>query len=159
VNAVAVKARRQQAILELVRSRSIGSQEQLAEALRERGHGVAQSTLSRDLKELRVLRVPVGDGYRYFPAGEEEPAPAAPVPLGLGRISAAEVVRVEANEAVAVVQTQIGRAQGVAFYLDGLQLPGVLATVAGDDTVLVVPTSVERTGAVKRRLTELFGLS
>jgi transcriptional regulator of arginine metabolism len=68
-------------------------------------------------------------------------------------------VRVEANEAVAVVQTQIGRAQGVAFYLDGLQLPGVLATVAGDDTVLVVPTSVERTGAVKRRLTELFGLS
>jgi transcriptional regulator of arginine metabolism len=158
VNAIAAKARRQQAILELVRSRSIGSQEQLAQALRGRGHAVAQSTLSRDLKELRVLRAPSGGGYRYLPAGEEEPAPAGPAPLGLGRISAAEVVRVEANEAVAIVQTQIGRAQGVAFYLDGLRLPGVLATVAGDDTVLVVPTSVERTGAVKRSLTRLFGL-
>jgi transcriptional regulator of arginine metabolism len=159
VNAIAAKTRRQQAILELVRSRPIRSQEQLAQVLRGRGHAVAQSTLSRDLKELRVLRVPVGDGYRYLPAGEEKPAPAGPAPLGLGRISAAEVVRVEANEAVAIVQTQIGRAQGVAYYLDGLQLPGVLATVAGDDTVLVVPTSVERTGALKRSLTELFDLS
>ena len=52
------KARRQQAILELVRSRAIASQEELARDLGRRGHTVAQSTLSRDLKELRIFRVP-----------------------------------------------------------------------------------------------------
>ena len=63
------KARRQQAILELVRARAVASQDQLARGLRRRGHAVAQSTLSRDLKELRVFRVPGAEGYRYRPAG------------------------------------------------------------------------------------------
>ena len=65
------KARRQRAILELVRVRAVASQDDLADELGRRGHTVAQSTLSRDLKELRIFRVPVGDDYRYLPAGEE----------------------------------------------------------------------------------------
>ncbi len=151
------KARRQQAILELVRSRAIASQEDLARDLGRRGHAVAQSTLSRDLKELRVFRVPVGHGYRYLPAGEEAAAPATPP--ALGGIAAAEVVGVDGNEVVAIVRTQVGRAQGVAVYLDGLRLTDALATVAGDDTILVVPTSTRRTATLKRRLRELFGLA
>ena len=63
------KARRQRAILELVREGAIASQDELARDLARRGHEVSQSTLSRDLKELRIFRVPVGEGYRYLPAG------------------------------------------------------------------------------------------
>ena len=152
----AAKARRQRAILELVRSRPLASQEELARALAERGQAVAQSTLSRDLKELRILRVPLEDGYRYLPAGEE---PAAPItPPTLGDVAAAEVLGVDGNEVAAVVRTQVGRAQGVAVYLDGLRLPEVLATIAGDDTILVLPESTRRTAALERRLRQLFGL-
>lgn len=151
------KARRQQAILELVRSRPVASQDELARALGDRGKGVAQSTLSRDLKELRIVRVPLGDGYRYLPAGEEPAAPASP-PV-LGEVAAAEVVGVDGNEVAAIVRTQVGRAQGVAVYLDGLRLPEALATIAGDDTILVVPTSTRKTRALERRLRQLFGLA
>ena len=151
------KARRQQAILELVRSRAVANQDELARGLGRRGHAVAQSTLSRDLKQLRIFRVPVAEGYRYLPAGEE---PAAPTTSpALGRVAAAEVVGIDGNEVVAIVRTQVGRAQGVAVYLDGLRLPEALATVAGDDTILVVPTSTRKTAALKRRLRELFGLT
>jgi transcriptional regulator of arginine metabolism len=156
VNGIA-KARRQQAILELVRSRPVSSQQELARGLERRGHAVAQSTLSRDLKQLRVLRVPMAGGYRYLPAGEEPPAAATPAaPRG---VAAAEVVGVDGNEVAAVVRTQIGRAQGVAVYLDGLRLPEALATIAGDDTILVLPTSTRKTAALRRRLRELFALA
>ncbi len=153
MNAVA-KARRQQAILELVRSRPVSSQQELARGLEIRGHAVAQSTLSRDLKQLRVLRVPVAGGYRYLPAGEE--ASAAAAPAALRGIAAAEVVAVDGNEVAAIVRTQVGRAQGVAVYLDGLRLPEALATIAGDDTILVLPTSTRKTAALRRRLRQLF---
>jgi transcriptional regulator of arginine metabolism len=151
------KARRQQAILELVRSRTVASQEELARGLDRGGHTVAQSTLSRDLKELRVFRVPVTEGYRYLPAGEEPAAPATPP--ALSGVAAAEVVSVDGNEVVAIVRTQVGRAQGVAVYLDGLRLAEVLATIAGDDTILVVPTSTRKTAALERRLRKLFDLA
>ena len=151
------KARRQRAILDLVRSRPVASQQELARGLGRRGHAVAQSTLSRDLKELRILRVPVADGYRYMPAGEEPAAPTTPP--ALGGVAAAEVVAVDGNEVAAIVRTQVGRAQGVAVYLDGLRLPEALATLAGDDTILVVPTSTRKTAALCRRLRRLFGLA
>ncbi len=150
------RARRQQAILELVRSRAVASQDELARGLRKRGHAVAQSTLSRDLKELRVFRVPVAEGYRYLPAGEESAAPTT-LPA-LGGVAAAEVIGVDRNEVAAIVRTQVGRAQGVAVYLDGLQLAEALATIAGDDTILVLPTSTRKTAALERRLRELFHL-
>ena len=118
---------------------------------------MAQSTLSRDLKELRVFRVPVGGGYRYMPAGEEPAAPGTPP--ALSEVAAAEVVGVDGNEVAAVVRTQVGRAQGVAVYLDGLRLPEALATIAGDDTILVIPTSTRKTRALERRLRALFGLT
>jgi transcriptional regulator of arginine metabolism len=154
---LAAKARRQQLILDLVRARPFASQEALAAALAERGHEVAQSTLSRDLKQLRVVRVPDQRGYRYLPAGEED-AGAEGAAAALHGLAAAEVVAVVSNEVLVVLRTQVGHAQGVAVYLDGLHLPEVLATLAGDDTVLVVPTSVRHVAALERRLGELFSL-
>ena len=155
---VADKARRQRAIVELVRAHEIGSQDELLQALAGRGHGVTQSTLSRDLKELRVGRVPTGEGYRYLPAGEEGPPASAPAARGFGTLAAAEVTAVEANESLVVVRTQVARAQGVAVYLDGLGLPELMATIAGDDTILAVPASTKKTRALRARLEQLFGL-
>ncbi len=156
--ALAGKARRQQAILELVRSQAIASQEDLARALTRRGHRVTQATLSRDLRELRVVRVPVAGGARYLPAGEQPGERAVPGATGLGRLAPAEVLDVDANESTVIIRTATGRAQGVAVLLDGLDLPEVLATLAGDDTILVVPRSTRLTGALRRRLAHLYGI-
>jgi transcriptional regulator of arginine metabolism len=158
MNATASRIRRHQLILQLVRSQVISSQDDLAAALGERGFDVTQSTLSRDLRELRVLRVPQRTGYRYLPAGEEAPAPRRSASLSLSRIAAAEVVGVDANEVCVVLRTQAGRAPGVAAYLDQVGLADVLATVAGDDTVLVIPTAIDRCPELEARLVELFEL-
>lgn len=148
------RRRRHAAILRLLAERPIARQSALAEALAAEGHRVTQSTLSRDLKDLRVLRVASEDGYRYLPAGAG-PLTAAPAP-GMRSVAAAEVLEVEANETLVVVRTQVGRASGVAAFLDSQRLEGVLATVAGDDAILVVPSTVGETRAVTSRLRALF---
>lgn len=152
----AEKARRQREIVDLVQRESIGSQDGLAAALARNGFDVTQSTLSRDLKELKVLRVPTGGGYRYLPAQDQTLGRSAG-PF-LGSLAPVEVIGVESNENAVVVRTLVGRAQGVGVYLDGLGLPDLLATVAGDDTILALPRSVKKTKALGKQLKELFGL-
>ena len=153
------RARRQTAIRELVRSRVISTQDELVEALGERGFSVTQATLSRDLRDLHIGRVPSDEGYRYV-AAEADGVGGAAAPdtrLMLASIAPLEVVGVTANEMLVVVRTLPGRAQGVAALLDRVALDEVLATIAGDDTVLVVPSSVRRTDALRRLLEELLG--
>jgi len=153
------RARRQAAIRELVRSQVISTQDELVGALGERGFSVTQATLSRDLRDLHIGRVPSDEGYRYVAAdGEAADGPAAPDTRRLlASIAPLEVVGVTANEMLVVVRTLPGRAQGVAALLDRMALDEVLATIAGDDTVLVVPASVRRTDALRVRLEELLG--
>jgi transcriptional regulator of arginine metabolism len=152
VSRAADKARRRRAILELIGESAIPSQDALARALRRRGFRVTQATLSRDLKELRVSRVPTEDGYRYAPAegeaGEREG----------GRLAEQEVLDVDANEQVIIVRTLSGRAQGVGVYLDSLRHPEVLGTLAGDDTVIILPRRVRNTAKLRTILEKLFGL-
>lgn len=153
------RARRQAAIRELVRTRVISTQDELVEALGERGISVTQATLSRDLRDLHIGRVPSDEGYRYVAADVDGAnGPAAPDTRRLlASIAPLEVVGVSANEMLVVVRTLPGRAQGVAALLDRMALDEVLATIAGDDTVLVVPASVRRTDALRSRLEELLG--
>lgn len=144
---------RHSAILRLLRDRPIGSQSELATALADEGHRVTQSTLSRDLKDLRVVRLSTDRGYRYLPvdpAAGDGAAAAAPT------VAPSEVLQVTANESVVVVRTPVGRASGVAAFLDSRRPQGVLATVAGDDTILVIPTSIERTAELERHLRRLL---
>jgi transcriptional regulator of arginine metabolism len=154
------KTRRHRAILRILGATPIASQEALATELEAEGIRVTQSTLSRDLKELRVTRVSTGESYRYLPAGGNGNGgafPSPPQPEQLRRLAAIEVTGIDANEVVIAIHTMSGRAQGVAAYLDGRDLTDVLATVAGDDTVMVHPRHTSQISRLKRRLTELLG--
>lgn len=158
--ALAAKTRRQRAILDILRDEAIGSQQLLLRALKRQGFEVTQATLSRDLRELKVLRVPSESGFRYSEASDagaaaagSEPGPAARLRV----VAAEEVTGVEANEVGVVVRTLTGRAQGVAVYIDGLRHPHVLGTIAGDDTILVLPRTVKKTPRLASDLAELFG--
>jgi transcriptional regulator of arginine metabolism len=149
------KVRRQHRIRELVERRRVTSQDELGKLLASRGHAVTQSTLSRDLRELGIVRAPTGAGYRYVLSDRDSAPPAAEA----SRSAVARELRsVVNNESVIVVRTRVGRAPGVAAQLDELYLDDVLGTVAGDDTILVIPKTTKKIRALRRELAALFGL-
>lgn len=124
-------AARRRAIRSMLRERRITSQEQLVELLAEAGHPVTQATVSRDLRAVGAVKSPVGEGrYRLVdgPAGDGELAQALGE-FALGMAPSGNLV---------VIRTPPGAAQVVAGAIDRAGLEGVLGTVAGDDTVLVV---------------------
>ena len=149
-----MKRRRQQAILDLVRKESLGSQGAILDRLREQGFEVTQPTVSRDLEELGLVRARDDRGQlRYVPPGE-----ATTNGHGverLHRVLAEFVLQLEASRNIVVVRTPPGSANTVAQVIDQVGLEDVIGTVAGDDTILVVTREGVRGTTVLRRLQEL----
>ncbi len=151
-------------ILEAIHQRPIGTQAELTEYLRERGIEVTQATVSRDIKDLRLVKVATGDGgYRYA----VPPDRLAEEALARAKRMLREfMTAVDASENLILLKTPPGSAQAVAAALDALEWPDVLGTVAGDDSILVVvrtapyePPSPAREAAARviERLLELRG--
>ncbi len=143
--AVVTKAARHARIVELVRSRSVRSQTELAELLAGQGVQVTQATLSRDLDELGAMKVRVADGSAYVIPEDGEPVPRPAAPPAAGRAPARLVwllrellTDADASGNLAVLRTPPGAAQFLASALDRSGLPEVVGTIAGDDTILVV---------------------
>jgi transcriptional regulator of arginine metabolism len=143
---MAEKPRRQQRILELVQSRPIASQEQLAAALRQEGIEATQATLSRDLRELGLVKGPAG--YMM----PREPGPALP------RAVRTYLVRAESAGNLAVLHTGPGRAPLLALEIDRARLRPVLGTVAGDDTIFIAARTSREAGRVLRELRQMAGM-
>ena len=145
------KTERQNAIRELIESRPIGSQEELRKVLRQRGWDVTQSTLSRDMRELRLARVPTADGARYVMT-EGRPAPER---VTLDTLLPQLFDRIDGVGELLVLHTLPGGAQTIAFALDSEQWPDVLGTIAGDDTVLLICRSGQARERLMRRIRTL----
>lgn len=139
------KQQRQLLIRELVTGNRIESQEQLSRMLRRQHVEVTQATLSRDLREMRIARVPEDNGFRYV-------LPEVAEGKKLRRVVQEEIVQILANEAVILIKTLPGRAAGVGVFIDHLKNPDVLGTVAGNDTLVVVPATVKKTREVAEAL-------
>ena len=136
-----MKRQRQRALMELVRHEPLGSQEQIRARLSELGFTATQSTISRDLEDLGLVRVRDGDGHlRYAELADAAATNGnhAPSLEGLLREFALQV-QVSGN--LVLVKTPPGAANAVAQGLDNSSLAGLLGTVAGDDTILAVAKS------------------
>lgn len=146
------KKERKEAILALVRSHRIGSQEVLRTLLSDRGFTVTQATLSRDMAELRLVKVMGTDGGAHYALPDAEghvPPPEMVFP--------ALFLSAEAAGNLVVVRTAGGGAQAVALSIDAAGWSEVLGTVAGDDTVLVILREAGEATAVRDRLHEIAG--
>ncbi len=144
-------AKRHSVIRALITSKEISNQTQLAKELKSKKIRVTQATLSRDLVELGIIRVPTENGYRYeLKTGEADAV--------LQGFTAEEIISMNANEQLIIIRTFPGRAQGVAFLLDGKKDPEILGTIAGDDTIMVVPKSVRRIKKTITNITHHLGL-
>ncbi len=150
---MANKRQRQQTIREIVEDRVVGSQEELRKLLLSRGWDVTQSTLSRDLREMRLARVPTSDGgVRYAMTDHvEEPR------LGLETLLPPLLTSVDGVGELLVVHTQPGGAQPVGLAIDAEEWPDVIGTIAGDDTVLIITRSGKARERIARLLTRIAG--
>ena len=129
------KQNRQRKIKDILLNSEVSNQHELMQLLHNAGIEVAQATLSRDCSELGVLRSRTTTGYRLiFP--EDNPGQMI---KGLVEM---EIQNISANESTIVIKTLPGRAHGVGSFIDHLKNPKILGTIAGDDTVLVIPSSV-----------------
>ena len=145
------KTERHAAILELIRAHDVASQEELRGLLAKRGSVATQATLSRDLRELGVVRVPGEDGARYaLPetvASDSAPALESMLPQYFSSIAGV-------GELV-VLQTLASGAQPTSEAIDSAGWKEVLGTIAGENTVLIVCRSAQARQDVVLRLTEL----
>lgn len=150
---MANKRERQTAILETIESHPVVSQEDLRKLLLRRGWDVTQATLSRDLRELRIARVPTAEGARYAVAdGNIEEARAA-----LDTLLPQLFLRIDGVGEMVVLHTIPGGAQPIASALDGEGWQDILGTVGGDDTILIICRSVQGRERIVRRLKVLAG--
>ena len=127
------KRDRHQQILELLKANRVTSQEALRELLIERGTEVTQATLSRDMRELRLVKVPDADGAGHYSLPDEwDTTPP------LESLLPTLLQTVEGVDHMLVIRTMKGGAQTVAAGLDWEEWPEILGTLAGDDTILII---------------------
>lgn len=127
---------RQSEILNIVRSKDIDTQEQLLEELRARGFTTTQATISRDIKELRLVKELTGTGgYRY---ALSERKTASTSDTRLRNIFKEGVVSVDVAQNIVVVRTMPGLASAACSALDNMEIEGVVGTLAGDDTGILI---------------------
>lgn len=131
------KHARQYKIKEVISEKNISSQEDLCEVLKDHGYDTTQATLSRDLNEMGIVRVPYNKGFRYSFTKDEGGGESLRQLVGL------EIINVKANENLILVRTISGRAKGVGVFLDHLEESHIMGTVAGENTVLVIPESMQ----------------
>ena len=151
-----MKTRRQGVILELIDREPLRSQEEVRQRLLRRRFDTTQATISRDIKELGLVKRS-GDGAYQRP-GVELVSPAT-ARNALERAASEFLRRVDRADQLVVVRTGAGQAQPLALAIDRARLPGAVGTIAGDDTILVIARDSRRAATLARRLQSWAGRS
>ncbi|HEX4601359.1 MAG TPA: arginine repressor [Gemmatimonadales bacterium] len=150
-----MKTRRHAAILKLVRTETIASQEQLRELLQAEGFDVTQATLSRDIRELGLAKVSAPDGGSHYAPPAEGGTAMRP---HLEQVLPTLLVSLDGVGPLLVVKTPAGGAQALGLALDAAAWSEIIGTIAGDDAVLVITRSERARRAVQTRLKEAAGI-
>lgn len=145
-----MKTRRQKKIQELILNEAVRTQEELAQRLFEEGFHVTQATVSRDIKEMGLVkRAGSGDDYRYVIQNDQ---PLLDYGERLKRMWKEVVVSFDSSENIVVIKTMPGNAQALALLLDNAEWKEVIGTVAGDDTIFLLVKPKEKVGLILNRI-------
>ncbi len=147
------RSERHTALRKIVQTHRVASQEHLRELLARRGFDVAQATLSRDIRELRLVKIPDAEGHTYYTLPPETWDSTPP----LHRLLPTLFVGAEGTGNLLVVKTLAGGAQAVAEAIDWEEWPEVLGTLAGDDTILIILRNPRKLSRVQQRIEDLAG--
>ena len=136
-----MKNDRQRRILEIVEKEPIDTQELLQQRLLEQGVSCTQATISRDIKQLHLIKEPVGQGrYRYTVSSQRSRLNVADKLRNIFRES---IVSVDFAQNIVVIKTMAGLANAAAAALDSMNIPYVVGSLAGDDTALLIMKDME----------------
>ncbi len=148
-----MKSTRQNAILELIQERNIETQEELADELRKRSFKVTQATVSRDIRELRLLKVLTHEGsYKYAAADKPENG----LSERFHRIFSESVLSMAHAYNQIIIKTLPGSANVAAEMVDGLRWPEIIGTLAGDNTILLIVRQIDEVDVVLKRIDDML---
>lgn len=148
-----MKTRRHFAIKEILTNERITTQEDLCEALKKKGFNITQATVSRDIKELSLVKVPDEAGYHYALPGVQGIKNSCE---RIKRVFKDLVVDIDYSENIIVIKTTPGAAQSVGLLVDSIKQSNILGNVAGDDTILVIVKPREAIDEVVKLFKELL---
>ena len=147
-----MKAKRHQRILEIIEHQAIETQEELLKCLLQAGFEVTQATISRDIRELNLLKGTTADGkYKYIQSAKSQPSANK-----FNHALTDSIVSVESAQNMVVVKTYAGMAQALGTCIDSLQIPEMLGCVAGDDTIIIVFKTCSQAESMGTNLTFLI---
>ena len=150
---VPVKSSRQSKIVELIKKYDIETQEELADFLTQAGFAVTQATISRDIRELKLTKVPTEDGRQKYGILQSQTT-------GLNekfvRVLRDAFLSMEKAQNILVIKTVSGMAMAVAAALDSLSVEGIVGSIAGDDTIMCAIRTEQETDKVMERISSLI---
>ena len=149
-----MKNTRQRKILELIEEYEISTQEALIQRLAEHGFESTQTTISRDIRQLPLIKGPTGRGTYKYVAPEVRRGNDAP---GHNSALTDAVLKIETAQNIIVVKTMSGMANAIAVCIDSLKIKDIVGSVAGDDTILLVFKTVEKAAEIEAELKNVFG--
>lgn len=144
-----MKKTRQQKIIEIIENRAIETQEELAEALKAEGYEVTQSTVSRDIRQLKLTKVTSSEGKQRYSVVPKEKTDLGDRYI---RVFREGFVSMEEAQNILVIRTVSGMAMAVAAAIDAMQFPEVVGCIAGDDTIMAAIKTVEDTYSIMEKL-------
>ena len=148
-----MKSGRHARILELISEFSIETQDELLSRLREEGYKATQATISRDIKDLRLVKSLGSDGkYRYIAVNKN----STDIRSNFNTLFSSSVNSIEIAQNIAVIKTLSGMAQAVCAALDSVGHPAIAGTIAGDDTIFVACRTNEETKSLTEELRKLL---
>ncbi|RAL26553.1 transcriptional regulator AhrC/ArgR [Thermoflavimicrobium daqui] len=148
-----MKAQRHIKIREIITSKDIETQDELVDELKQAGYNVTQATVSRDIKELHLVKVPTNHGtYKYSLPADRRFNPLQK----LKRMLQESFVGLNHAENQIVIKTLPGNAHAVAALIDNLDWDEIIGTLAGDDAILVVCRSKEITADISQRFIDML---
>ena len=150
-----MKAKRQAEILHIIGEQEVETQEQMLDQLRRRGIRATQATISRDIKELNLVKQPgEGGSYRYVASAARPPRRAAAGRLQ--NIFKEGVTSCDAAQNIVVVKTMPGLAPAAGAALDGMELEGQVGSLAGDDTAILIMRTNQVAEALAREIESML---
>ncbi len=144
-----MKKKRQGKIIEIIEKYNVGTQEELAERLREEGFPVTQATISRDIRELKLSKMSAEDGAQRYIVLEQN---GGELENKYVRVLQEAYSSVDTAQNLVVIRTVSGMAMAVAAALDAMKLPEIVGCVAGDDTIFVAVHTQEETRLLREKV-------
>lgn len=148
-----MKKPRHAKIVELIEKYDIETQEDLAEFLKEAGFQVTQATVSRDIRELQLTKIPTGDGRQKYVVLRQDDSHLVDKYI---RVLKDGLVSMDMAQNILVIKTVSGMASAVAVAVDAMKLKEIVGSIAGDDTIMMAVKTIEDTKTVMEKIHKML---